>query len=189
MRIVFMVEERSMKELLEAILPKILPKGIESLIIPHSGKSDLQKSLPIKLRGWQSTSDKFIIVHDQDSNDCKKLKADLVSLCENSKNECLIRIVCVELESWYFGDLKAVSSAYGKDVVPYALKRKYREPDKIMNAKDELRRLIPTYQPIDGAKKIAVHMDISNNTSKSFKVFVNGVRRCISEKLCLKQLI
>ena len=116
MRFVFMVEEPSMKALLEILLPRILPDNVEPLIISHSGKSDLKKSIPIKLRAWQSLDDKFIILHDQDSNDCMQLKADLLSLCKNSRNQCIVRIVCIELEAWYFGDLKAVSLAYGKDI-------------------------------------------------------------------------
>ena len=182
MRIVFMVEEPSMKALLEILLPQILPENVKSLIIPHSGKSDLKKSIPIKLRAWQSLSDKFVIVHDQDSNDCKQLKNDIVSLCVKSRNECLVRIVCIELEAWYFGDLKAVSSAYGKDISQFAMKSKYREPDGIVNAKEEFRKLIPTYQPIEGAKKIAAYMDISRNTSYSFNVFVGGAKSMLIEK-------
>ena len=181
MRIVFMVEEPSMKAFLQIILPQMLPENVESLIISHSGKSDLRKSIPIKLRAWQFPSDRFVIVHDQDSNDCKQLKDDLVSLCENSRNTCLVRIVCIELEAWYFGDLQAVSSAYGKDIASFAMKRKFREPDSIVNAKNELRKLIPTYQPIEGAKKIAVCMDIRNNTSRSFNVFVDGVKNMLIE--------
>jgi len=177
-RLVFMVEERSMKELLEVVLPKILPVGFETpLIIPHNGKSDLAKSIPVKLRAWQNLNDRFIIVHDQDSSDCEMLKTRLQSLCEGSKNDYLIRIVCTELESWYWGDLAAVSRAYGKDYVPLAAKRKYRTPDRLKNAKQELRKIIPAYQPIDGARKIASHMSVDNNTSPSFNIFVSGVRR------------
>jgi len=178
MRLVFMVEERSMKELLEILLPKILPDSFEQpLIISHNGKRDLQKSIPVKLRAWQNPEDKFVIVHDQDSGDCHELKAELLSLCGNSKNDCLIRIVCDELESWYFGDLAAVSLAYGKDFIRLNAKRKYRMPDKLGNAKQEFRKIIPSYQPIGGARKIAAHMDVDNNTSPSFNVFVSGVRR------------
>ena len=173
-----MVEERSMKELLEVVLSKILPKGIETpLIIPHNGKRDLAKSIPVKLKAWQNSDDKFIIVHDQDANDCMQLKTELLSLCKSSRNNCLIRIVCTELESWYFGDLKAVSLAYGKDYTALAAKRKYRMPDKIFSAKQELRKIIPTYQPIEGSKKISTYMDVERNTSISFNKFVSGVRK------------
>jgi len=173
-----MVEERSMMEFLDIVLPKILPDDLEKpLIITHRGKTDLQKSIPLKLRAWNNTDDRFIIVHDQDSNNCKLLKAELKSLCKNSKNTFIIRIVCTELESWYFGDLKAVSHAYGKDYTSLTAKRKYRVPDNLKNAKQELRKIIPSYQPIDGAKKIAANMDVNNNTSSSFNTFVNGVKK------------
>ena len=65
MRLVFLVEERSMKELLEIVLPKILPGSIvKPQIIAHNGKSDLAASIPKKLKAWQNVDDKFIIVHD-----------------------------------------------------------------------------------------------------------------------------
>jgi len=183
MRLVFLVEERSMKEFLEILMPKILPESMESpLIIEHNGKSDLAASIPRKLRAWQNPDDIFIIVHDQDSNDCKKLKNDLFELCKSSKNEFLIRIACKELEAWYFGDLAAVSLAYGKDYTKITQKKKYREPDKIANAKEEFRKLIPSHQQIAGAKLIAKHMSIDKNISVSFNVFINGVRKMIVER-------
>jgi len=178
MRLVFMVEEPSMRELLKIILSKILPSDFEtSLILSHDGKQDLEESIPKKLRAWQNSNDKFIIVHDQDSNDCIQLKTKLLSLCENSRNDCLVRIVCSELESWYFGDLTAVSLAYGKDYTSLIAKRKYRVPDQLGNAKQEFRKIVPAYQPIDGAKKIAMHMNVDNNTSLSFNTFVSGIKR------------
>jgi len=184
MRLVFLVEERSMKELLEVLLPQILPDGMDKpLIIAHNGKSDLARSIPIKLRAWQAPDDKFIIVHDQDSNDCKALKGKLLALCGSRRSECLVRIACRELEAWYFGDLMAVSCAYGKDFTKLATKKKYRIPDKIANVKHELRKMIPEHQQISGAKRIAQHMDIEKNTSESFNLFVNGVRRIGASKL------
>jgi len=177
MRLVFMVEEPSMKELLSILLPQILPSGIESLIIPHRGKGDLQKSIPRKLRAWTFAEDRFIIVHDKDNRDCIQLKAELRSLCDGYGREYLIRIVCCELESWYFGDLKAVSNAYGKDYTDLIARKKYREPDKLENAKEVFRKLIVTYQPISGARKIGEYMDVDNNKSHSFNVFVNGVKK------------
>jgi len=177
MRLIVLTEELSMAELLKIILPKVLPKGSEPpLVIPHNGKRDLEKSIPRKLRAWESPDDKFIIVHDQDSSDCHRLKANLLSLCGGARNDYLVRIVCDELEAWYFGDLAAVSKAYGRDCTKLAAKRKYRQPDAIVNAKSELRKVISDYQPIDGAVRIAKHMDIDRNTSPSFNVFINGVR-------------
>lgn len=88
-----------------------------------------------------------------------------------------MRIVCHELESWYFGDLAAVSRAYGKDLTKYARKRQYRSPDEMPNAREQFRALLPSHQQISGTKKIAPYMYLSLNTSPSSRCFVNGVRR------------
>lgn len=115
MKLVFLLEEASTKCLLDVLLPKILPKSVEFQTIPHRGKRDLQKSIPRKLRGWNEPGDvRFIIVHDQDAKDCIRLKQELLSLCEGTGKEVLVRIACQEMESWYFGDVNALAIAYGK---------------------------------------------------------------------------
>ena len=180
MNIVFLVEERSMKYLLEAILPKILPAEIGVKIIAHSGKSDLQNSIPRKLIGWNIPDTKFVILQDQDSADCKEIKARLRSISDVRGKNPLIRIVCRELESWYFGDLQAVSEAYGKDLSSLARKRKYRIPDNIGNPKEELKRLLPLHQQLSGARKIGALMNIEENTSESFQQFIAGLKQLIT---------
>ena len=89
----------------------------------------------------------------------------------------MVRIVCTELESWLLGDLAAISYAYGKNFVRLRNKRKFRTPDNLANAKQELRKIVPIYQPIDGARRIASYMDVNCNCSPSFNMFVSGVRR------------
>ena len=50
----FLLEEPSMVNCLEQILPKILPEGFvlneNCFLRPHNGKSDLLKSIPRKVR-------------------------------------------------------------------------------------------------------------------------------------------
>lgn len=41
MKLIFLLEEKSMQTLLDIILPSILPPAVEFKTIPHSGKSDL----------------------------------------------------------------------------------------------------------------------------------------------------
>ena len=176
MKLVFLLEERSMKELLDIILPKILPEDVSFQTIPHQGKSDLEKSLPIKLRGWNEPETSFVVVHDQDSNNCVELKHTLLKLCKGYGKRVLIRISCHELESWYWGDLEAVSAAYGKNLVSLKEKKKYRDPDRIENPKQDLKKFIPTMGQIEGARKIAPFMNIDKNSSHSFQVFVKGVK-------------
>ncbi len=177
MTIVFLLEEKSMKYFLDGILPRILPEGVAYRTIPHEGKSDLQKSIPIKLRGWSQPDTKFVVVQDQDTNDCYDLKQKLQDICAPYQKEVLIRIACHELEAWYFGDLDAVSEAYGKDLRNLKNKKAYRVPDAIVYPKEELKRILPAHQQISGAKRIAPYIDIDGNKSVSFQIFVKGVRR------------
>ena len=180
MKLIFLLEERSMKFFLDGILPRILPEDVDFLTIPHEGKADLQKSIPRKLKAWTEPDVKFVIIQDQDSADCVELKKKLAGLCEGTGREVLIRIACRELEAWYFGDLTAVSKAYGIKTGYIKKKAKYRKPDEIIGPKRELQKLLPQLQQIDGAKKIARVMDIENNSSPSFHCLIDGVRRMCS---------
>ena len=181
MKLIFLVEELSAKFLLDGLLPRILPEGIEYQIIPHSGKKDLEKSIPRKLRGWNEPGDiRFVILHDRDNADCIALKQSLREMCSITKKPVLIRIACQELEAWYFGDTNALSRAYNDPRLQMiAKKRAYRTPDEILNPKEAIYRLIPQHQQISGAKLIAQFMDVDNNTSTSFQAFVSGIRRLI----------
>lgn len=53
MTLVFLLEEASMKTVLDIILPKILPESVFFRTIAHSGKSDLEASIPHKLKAWR----------------------------------------------------------------------------------------------------------------------------------------
>lgn len=179
MKLVFLLEEPSMKHLLDGLLPSILPKGVDFQTIPHNGKHDLEKSIPRKLKGWNEPGDiRFVILHDQDNKDCIELKQELLQLCTVTSKPVLVRISCQELESWYFGDTKALALAYNNPKLEdLSRRKKYRVPDAIPNPKEELLKLVPEHQQISGAKLIAPFMDIENNSSVSFNFFVSGVRR------------
>ncbi len=178
MKLVFLLEEPSMKYLLDEILPRILPDGVSFQTIPHNGKRALEKSIPRKLRGWNEPEVRFIILHDQDEKDCRELKKSLLSLCKGTEQAVLIRIACQEMEAWYFGDMEALALAYHNPKLrKIPAQKKYRVPDGIPSPKEELYRLIPEHQQIAGAKRIAPYMVVERNTSESFRQFVAGVRR------------
>ncbi len=102
-----------MKVLLDHLLPRLFP-ALEFLCIPHEGKSDLEKSLPRKLGNRRQPGDRFIVIRDNDGGDCKALKASLVQMCQNAgRSDTLVRIVCQELEAWYFGEPAAMAAAFG----------------------------------------------------------------------------
>ena len=173
--VVFLLEEKSMETFLKGILPKLM-NSKDYILIPHEGKDDLLKSIPIKLKAWNMPNTKFIIVHDQDSNDCMELKQQITDICKPYNRDVTIRIVCEELESWYFGDIGAVEKAYKKNLTKIRNKRKYSVPDSIRNPKEVLKRYIPELTQIEGARRISSFIDVDNNKSHSFQVFWESVK-------------
>lgn len=188
-KIVFLLEEPSMKELLDNLLPRLLSSLeidtsiVSFMTVPHEGKQDLEKSIPRKLRGWREPGVRFIVIRDQDGADCVKLKEKLYQLCVDAgREDSIVRIACNELESWFLGDLVAVAAAYNKpEVARLQTKAKYRDPDNLTNAAQELKKLIPSYQKLKGARLIAPYIDYRRNHSNSFRVLVEGVVRAIGE--------
>ncbi|TAH21438.1 MAG: DUF4276 family protein [Cytophagales bacterium] len=186
-RIEILTEEQSMCDVLKIILPKILPEKwiLEQnyFIRPHNGKSDLQRSIPKKIKVFSNYHEPagVVIVHDQDSHDCKELKNKLLALCKTNVEEpcpILIRIACRELEAWYLGDMHAIQSAYPKfKAEKYAKKKTFRNPDNLNNATEELEKILPDFQKGASARAIAPYLDtnIENNESESYRQFINGI--------------
>jgi len=183
--LIFLLEEPSIATVLNEILPKIIPDTVSFICVPHQGKQDLAKSIPTKLKAFKSFSPdtKFIIVHDQDSHDCKKLKAELLGICQNAgQPNAMIRIICHELESWFLGDLAAVEKAYNLKPSFLSQKqnnKKYRNPDQLNSAKQELKKLVQEYYAGTHSKQIAPHLSLTQNTSQSFQVFIKGIRQLV----------
>lgn len=185
--LIFLLEEPSIANVLNEILPQIIPDTISFDCISHQGKQDLAKSIPIKIKAFKNSSPhtKFIIVHDQDSHDCKKLKAELLEICQNAgQPNAMIRIICHELESWFLGDLAALEKAYNlkpKSLSRQQANRKYRNPDQLNSAKQELRSLVQEYYPGTHSKQIATNLSLTQNTSHSFQVFIKGIYKLIAD--------
>lgn len=177
-RVVFLLEEPSMKVLLEGFLPRLAP-GMQFLCIAHEGKQDLEKSIPRKLRAWREPGVHFVIVRDNDGGDCRSLKIKLVQLCkESGRTDTLVRIACQELEAWYLGQPEALAAAYSQPGLMAKLRRaKFRHPDAIPRPSETLAGLIPEYQKVLGARKMSSLLAIADSRSQSFNAFVAGVRR------------
>ena len=60
-RMIFLLEERSMKTLLDGLLPRLMPE-MTFICIPHEGKQDLEKNIPRKLRAWREPGAHFVVV-------------------------------------------------------------------------------------------------------------------------------
>ena len=178
MKLVLLVEELSMAEMLNRLLPRLVA-GMNFLCVPHEGKSDLEASIPRKLRAWQEPGVRFLVVRDQDNGDCRAVKARLVELCAaGGRPETMVRIVCRELEAWYLADLAAVEQGLGvTGLARRQEERKFRRPESLGHPSRELKEIAPGFQKVSGAKAIAPHLDLRNARADSFRVFVEGVRR------------
>ena len=180
--LVAFLEEPSAAVFLKAVLPPLMPPGWALQCITLEGKQDLEKNLERRLRGWLSPGASFLVMRDRDSEDCRSVKKRLVEICRRAGRPLtVVRIACGELESFYLGDLEAVSRALGCRVPP-ARQAKFRDPDRLNNASDELRRLTRgAYQKISGSRKIAPHLKTDGtNRSHSFNILLEGVRRLLS---------
>ncbi|MCY2964872.1 MAG: DUF4276 family protein [Planctomycetota bacterium] len=183
--IVFLLEEYSAQAMLEGLLPRLLPPQFTVRYIVFEGKQDLLTQLVRRLRGYQGTNVHFVILRDKDAADCKKVKQELRKKCvQAGKPNALVRIACHELDGWYLADLSAVSS--GLEIGGLAKEQnrsKFRVPDDLANAAEELGKLTKgVYQKIAGSRAIGPLLDLDNSRSRSFSVFVAGIRRLISDE-------
>lgn len=178
------LEEPSAAVFLRGILPSLLPDGVEPRFIKFQGKQDMEKNLLKKLRGWNQPDTLFLIMRDQDTEDCKAVKNRLTQICADSvKTETLVRIACRELESFYLGDLDAVGRAFDlPKLMQQQDKQKYRNPDRLENPARELRNLTGgQYQKIQGSRKIAPLLKYRDNHSTSFRALLNGIETLVQK--------
>jgi hypothetical protein len=176
--LVFLLEEPSMKAFLERFMPRHFP-DIPCVYVAHEGKSDLEASIPRKLRAWRDPNARFVVIRDQDSADCKVVRRDLVARCEGAgRPDTLVRIACRELEAWFLGDLAGVEEATRvPGLARRQQERKFRDPDALGSPSMELRTIVPTYGKVAGARAMGDLLDVERCQSASFQTFVRGVRR------------
>jgi hypothetical protein len=186
MKLVCLLEERSAKEVLKVILPKILPQGVFFETIAFEGKRDLTDKLQRRIQHWQGNEDVFLVLMDQDGANCVEAKKGLRDIIEETgkAGRTLVRIACHELENFFLGDLAAVEQGLGiSGLSRQQNNRKYREPDELANAPDELKKLTKNkYQKISGSQSIAPFLRIDgSNRSTSFNNLVRGIKKLVEE--------
>ena len=206
MHIDFLLEEPSAEVALRTILPRIISDKVNYDFLVFKGKQDLLNKLPERLknyRQWISDDWRIFVLIDEDRQNCHELKATLEkaaheagfvtksSATPNGDFQVVNRIVIEELEAWFFGDIEAMHAAYPKIPINLQSKAKYRNPDAIRGGTSEaLEHLLiqnnyyqeRAHKPTI-AQKIAQHMEPSRNRSKSFQVFVEGLKACVGEEL------
>ncbi len=179
----FLLEAPSARAFLEGLLPRLLdrpsiaPERVHSRFLVFEGKQDLEANIARKLRSWNAPSTAFVILHDQDSDPCIALKGKLRGLAAQSgKADVLVRIACHELEAWALGDWHAVAEAYAQPKLS-KLASSYPAPDRLGSPFTELRKHLPEYQKVDGARRLGKLLTPERNRSTSFRVFCEGVVR------------
>lgn len=181
---VCMLEEASAGEMLKAVLPKILPEHMKVTVIAFEGKQDLVKRLELRLRCWLEPDSCFLVMLDKDCGDCLALKNKVQDIVNKTgkADRTLIRIACCELESFYLGDLAAVEKGLCvKNCACQQNKSKFRTPDVLSNAAEELKKLTnPQYQKINGSREIGPHLALNgSNKSHSFNVLITGIKHMV----------
>ena len=197
MQIEFLLEERSAEVALKLIIPKILSNDVGRDFHSFQGQQDLLGKLPTLLKGYKSriTNDwRIMVLIDEDRKDCFQLKAQLEGIAHDAgfvtkssappagDFQVVNRLAIEELEAWFFGDIEALQAAYPNVSRNLQCQDRYRDPDAITGGTHEaLGRVLKGYHPkrfpkTKVARKIAKHMEPSRNRSKSFQVFVEGLK-------------
>lgn len=184
--LVFLLEEPSAKAMLESLLPRMLNPDTRFRCIPFEGKQDLEKQLTRKIRSYQNKAARFIVLRDQDSYPhCIQLKQRLLDLCRASgkADQCMVRIACTELETFYLADLSAVESALKiPGLARHQQSRKFRSPDALGSPSKELKALTKgRYEKVSGSRAIGQHLSLDNERSGSYRNLLTAIRRMESE--------
>ena len=204
MHIEFFLEEESAAEALKIILSKILSDDVSREFHPFRGKQHLLKNLPVLLKGykpWIPDTWRIMVLIDKDQEDCLQLKAQLEGIArtagfvtksrssQEGDFQVVNRLVIEELEAWFFGDVEALRTAYPRVSRNIQYQARYRNPDAITGGTYEaLERLLKRLNYHRGgvpktivAQNIAQHMKPCRNRSRSFQVFVEGLKACVGE--------
>ena len=205
MHIKFFLEEPSAEEALKHLLPKILLKNVSYEFHTFQGRDEMIKELPARLKGeqWIPHNWRIIVLIDEDRRNCHELKAYLESAAHeagfvtksnaapNEDFQVVNRLAIEELEAWFFGDVEALHTAYPRISQNLQDQAKYRDPDAIRGGTYEaLEHILRRANYYKGnlpkrevAQNIAQHMEPSRNRSRSFQVFVEGLKACVGEEL------
>ena len=185
--IVFLTEEKSMQVTLEKLIAAYWPQstpGISWIVLSFQGKSDLEKNIAPKMKSWNYGTPHFVILRDQDGSDCKTLKVALCQKAEQGGQPFTVRVVCNELESWFLGELDAVEAAYPKSKASkHKQAAKFRVPDALGNANQELEKLVQVAGKVGRAEAIARYFDPTKCISNSFQVFWRTARELLDKEL------
>ncbi|HBK55229.1 MAG TPA: hypothetical protein DDZ76_02920 [Xanthomonadales bacterium] len=193
-----LVEEQSAEEALRHLLPKLLKNRARAKVINLGSKYRLLKVLPERLAAYghriaSGEPLRVVVLVDRDDDDCEQLKAELERMAvaaglstksapaADGQFVVLNRIVIEELESWFIGDPSALRKAFTSLPKIEQNAGIFRNPDN-GGSWEALHRFLKkhgiyksSFPKIDAPRRIAPHMNVEQNRSRSFRVFVDGM--------------
>lgn len=170
-----------------------IPRNLHQ--VPDPRKRYLLNHLPRLLRGYGRSLRRgrqcVVVVVDLDNRNCVAFKRELVAVLEACRLQptTLFRIAIEECEAWLLGDRRALRAAYPN--AKEGILDGYAQ-DAICDTWEVLAEAVysggatqlkragyPTVgkAKCEWAQRIAPHMDVNANLSRSFQVFRDGVRR------------
>ena len=184
-KLVFLVEEPSMADLLDQLLPRLFPT-LAFQTVPHKGKGHLERSIPSKLRAWQEPGVRFVVLRDQNSADCRQVKATLADLCrQGGRADTLVRVVCRELEAWYIGSEDKLAQAFpdaSRQIARELRRARFRDPDAVVHPAKALADLLPQFRKRATALAMG-QLLTSESRSRSYRAFLDGIGRLEAESV------
>lgn len=91
-------------------------------------------------------------------------------------------IVCQQLEAWYLGEPDALAEAFDNERLRgIGRGAAFRDPNAVQQPSEALRRLVPGFRKVSGAKAMAGLLTRERNNSKSFQVLLSGLDRLYAE--------
>jgi hypothetical protein len=179
--VVFFVEEESMKAFLENFLSRLGISTTAYKISVFEGKNQLKKNLTPKMNQWRLPNTQFFVLMDNDNKpNCKDVKLALFKQCEEANRpDTIIRLVCQELEAWYLGDLTTVSNYYNQPIKLSTLKQITQQnikPDSVEKPSELLKQQFLKFQKGDLARHMGKHITLEDNSSVSFRYFVQALK-------------
>jgi hypothetical protein len=142
---------------------------------------------------------RIIVLVDNDNDDCRRLKEEMESAARQAGIQTrtrsggrpwrlVNRIVVEELESWYFGDWKAVCQSYPKVPPNVTARAPFRDPDAVKGGAWEkfegiLRRcgyFKTGLRKNEAAQAIGSATDPARNISRSFVKFREAVAEAVA---------
>jgi hypothetical protein len=179
--VLFLLEEVSACEMLRKMMPRHFP-SLSCRYRTFSGKPDLMARMEKTIKNHTDKDCHFVIVCDQDLDDCIELKNRIAGSCQKTgkKALCHIRIACHELESWYLAQLDVVSRHFGVPEVIRLQNTKYRYPDNTTKPSEDLRRITKgNYQKVKGSRIMGDCLDPNVDRSTSFKNFIAVLKKLV----------